>query len=135
MAKRLRNEPAETGDNSGGMIDGDALKRYVERGVSIRAEMNTLSDDLKELCKEADDSGACSKRELRKLIGEAMMDQDVLVAQLERMDTLRAALGGLLETPLGEAAMVRQENGRDRRGTGRAQDMIDAAREHLGGEA
>jgi hypothetical protein len=34
------------------------------------------------------------------------MDQDVLTAQLERMDTLRHALGQLQDTPLGDAAIA-----------------------------
>jgi hypothetical protein len=68
-------------------------------------EQASIGDDIKEICKAADDAGTCTRRELRRLARESLMDQDVLAAQLDRMDTLRHALGQLEDTPLGDAAV------------------------------
>jgi uncharacterized protein (UPF0335 family) len=87
------------------MIDREALERDVERVANLMREQASIGDDIKEICKAADDAGTCTRRELRRLARESLMDQDVLAAQLERMDTLRHALGQLEDTPLGDAAV------------------------------
>ncbi len=92
------------GDNSGGMIDADALKRYIDRAANLMQEQKGLAEDLKEICSEADEAGVATKREVRRLARESLMDHEVLHAQLDRMDALRAALGGFAETDLGRAA-------------------------------
>jgi uncharacterized protein (UPF0335 family) len=90
------------------MIDATALKEYVERAARLMTEQRALGVDLKELCKECDEAGACSKKELRRLARESLMDQEVLGSQIERMDALRHALGLFAGTPLGEAAVQRE---------------------------
>jgi hypothetical protein len=103
MARTLKT--SGPGHNSGGMIDRDALEREVEAAAGLMREMQSIAEDLKERCKAADDAGVCSRKELRRLARESLMDQDVLTAQLERMDTLRHVLGQLQDTPLGNAAV------------------------------
>lgn len=103
MARTLKTSNGP-GHNSG-MIDRDALKRDVERVANLMQEVAGINEDIKEICKAADEAGTCSRRELRRLARESLMDQDVLTAQLERMDTLRHALGQLQDTPLGDAAV------------------------------
>ncbi len=103
------------GDNSGGMIDADALKRYIERAARTMQEQKALAEDLKEICAEADEAEVATKREVRRLARESLMDHEVLHAQLDRMDALRAALGGFAETELGLAAQ-RVEQAPRRRG-------------------
>lgn len=93
------------GDNSAGMIDADALKSYIDRAANVMTEQKELNEALKEICAEADEAGVATKREIRRLARESLMDHEVLHAQLDRMDALRAALGGFAETPLGAAAV------------------------------
>jgi uncharacterized protein (UPF0335 family) len=87
------------------MIDREALERDVERVANLMREQASIGDDIKEICKAADDAGTCTRRELRRLARESLMDHDVLTAQLDRMETLRYALGQLEDTPLGDAAV------------------------------
>jgi uncharacterized protein (UPF0335 family) len=67
------------------MIDATALKRYVERAAKIMEEQKELGEALKEICGEADEAGVATKREVRRLARESLMDHDVLHAQLDRM--------------------------------------------------
>jgi|SRR5580692_7048873 uncharacterized protein (UPF0335 family) len=95
----------EIGHNSAGMIDATALKSYVDRAANVMTEQKELAEALKEICAEADEAGVATKREIRRLARESLMDHDVLHAQLDRMDLLRAALGGFATTPMGQAAI------------------------------
>src|SRR6266550_1039074 len=101
MAKRLRNEPAEAGDNSGGMIDGEALHRYVSRLKALLKERDEIGEDVKEVYKEAKEAGFVIAQ-LRQIVKEERMEPLTLQAHLAAMDMLRHALGG---TPLGDAAL------------------------------
>lgn len=85
-------------------IDREALRRFVSRAAAVMLEQKNLGEDLKEICAECDEAGVASKKEIRKLARETLMDKDILEAQLERMDFLRRALGQLADTPLGVAA-------------------------------
>jgi len=107
--KGLDSEYPSNGPEPGGMIDAEALKRYVERAAAVMGEQKELADTLKEICAEADEAGVCTKREIRRLARETLMEQDVLHAQLERMDMLRHALGSFIATPLGHAAAARTQ--------------------------
>lgn len=102
------------GDNSG-TIDAEALKGYIERAANVMQEQKVLGEDLKEICAQADEAGVASKKEIRRLARESLMDQEVLTSQLERMDALRRALGGFAETPLGTAAVEQLDQRRRRR--------------------
>lgn len=132
------------------VIDSAALADYVERVARLMREQQSLAEDISELCAAADQAGVASKREIRKLARESLMEPEVLTAQLVRMQELRDALKSFAGTPLGEAAMRREtaevvemhkprpfaeqtvHNPQRRRGRPR-KNLIEAAREHLGG--
>jgi uncharacterized protein (UPF0335 family) len=92
----------------GGVIDAEALNDYVSRVASLMREQQGLADDIKNVCASADEAGVASKREIRKLARERLMEPDVLDAQLTRMQDLRDALRSFVTTPLGEAAVKRE---------------------------
>jgi uncharacterized protein (UPF0335 family) len=129
MARNLQsNGPG----HNGGPPDGEALKSYVERAARLMTEQKAIGDDLKELCKECDEAGACSKKELRRLARESLMDPEILQSQLERMDLLRHALAGLVDLPLGQSAMREASKPKRRRKEGgpSSTPSITAEREH-----
>ena len=105
MARRLR---VVTDGANWGTVDGEALRRDVERVASLMREQASLGEDIQEICAAADEAGVCSKKELRHLARESLMDPDVLTAHLERMEMLRHALGQFEDTPLGAAAARRR---------------------------
>lgn len=94
------------GHNSNGTIDAGSLESYVDRAASVMKEQKQLGEALKAICAEGDESGVASKKEIRELARESLMDPDVLHAKLDRMDTLRHALGEFVRTPLGAAAQA-----------------------------
>src|SRR6266566_9321524 len=105
MARTLRTGDNGAGHNSSRMIDGEALKRFVERVANLMKEQKALAEDIKEVCAECDEAGVASKKEVRRRARESLMDPEILRAQLERDDALRHALGWLAGTPLGTAAV------------------------------
>lgn len=86
--------------------DIERLRSIVDRIVRLEEEKKGLSEDIKEIYAEAK-SGGYSKKALRLYIKEEMEDADAResreAAELER-DNMRAALGELASTPLGEFA-------------------------------
>jgi uncharacterized protein (UPF0335 family) len=102
MAKTVSSE---VDGKFGGAIDAEALKGYVDRVSRLMEEQKSLGEDIAEVCGEADEAGVASKREIRKLARESLMEPEVLQSQLQRMDDLRQALGAFGSTPLGAAAM------------------------------
>jgi uncharacterized protein (UPF0335 family) len=132
-----------------GPIDAPALNDYVERVSRLMTEQAGLAEDIAEICASADEAGIASKREIRRLARERLMEPEVLQSQLQRMDDLRHALADFTTTPLGEAAMERAEatatkprpfaeqtvhpprRGRPRKSV---DDAFAEARAHLGGE-
>ena len=104
MAKPLSSKDATAGDNSSGMIDGEALRRYVSRCVALMEQRAEISADMAEVYEEAKEAGFVTKQ-LRQLVKEQMMEPLTLESHLEAMDALRHALGGLAEMPLGAAAV------------------------------
>ena len=105
MARTLRTSDNGAGHNSSGMIDGSALKRFVQRVGNLMQKQKDLAEDIKEVCGECDEAGVASKKEVRRRARESLMDPEILRAQLERDDALRHALGWLADTPLGVAAV------------------------------
>ena len=103
MAERLSGEVA---DKFGGAINAASLARYVERVAEVMEQQKALAEDIAAICGEADEAGVASKRELRRLARESLMEPDVLSEQLARMADLRAALGSYAATPLGAAALA-----------------------------
>jgi uncharacterized protein (UPF0335 family) len=110
MAKSLRSE---TADKFGGAINAGALRSYVQRVAALMEEQKGLAEDIKNACAEADEGGIASKRELRRLARESLMEHDVLEQQLSRMEDLRAALADYASTPLGAAAVEAVEEADD----------------------
>ncbi len=125
MARTLRVSDNGAGHNSGGMIDGEALKRYVDRVVRLMEERKALNTDIKEVYDESKDAGFVTKH-LRQLVREAMMEPEVLEDHLAQMDALRHALGQFANTPLGSAAVDKAAKPkRDRRNKGRIDADFD----------
>jgi uncharacterized protein (UPF0335 family) len=101
MAKNLSSH--REGHNSG-MIDGSALKKYVDRLLSLTGERKALNQDFKEVYEEAKEAGFVTAQ-LRQLVREQAMDPEVVSDNLTQMDSMRHALGQLSDTPLGNAAI------------------------------
>jgi uncharacterized protein (UPF0335 family) len=115
------------------MIDGDALRRYVSRAISLLEEIDAIGADLKEVYAEAKGAGFVTAQ-LRQVIKEQRMEPLEREAHLEAMNMLRHALGDLADMPLGKAAVDRQQGGvvSIKRPRGRPRkDPSQAAREDL----
>ncbi len=142
MARSL-SSANDKGHNSGGMIDGEALRRYVSRAMALLEERDALGEDLKEVYAEAKEAGFGTAPQFRQLVKEQRMEPLMLTSHLEAMDMLRHALGVLSDTPLGEAAVAAQWVDQNeptptpKRGRGRPRskiaDAMQAAQEHLSG--
>jgi hypothetical protein len=133
MARNLKSNGP--GHNSGGAIDGEQLKKRVAEAAELMTEQKKLGEDLKELCREADEAGVCSKSELRRRARESLMDPEILQSQLQRDADLRAALGWFAEEPLGKAAIQAQQPtrrpGRSRKSA--ADEALARAQAHIDG--
>jgi uncharacterized protein (UPF0335 family) len=105
LAQQKGNQLETTTVEISGAIDAQALKGYVDRVSRLMEEQKSLGEDIAQVCAEADEAGVASKREIRKLARESLMEPEVLQNQLQRMDDLRQALGAFDSTPLGAAAM------------------------------
>ncbi len=145
MTRTLKVSDNGSGHNSGGALDGEALKRYVDRVANIMQEQKDLAEAIKEICAECDEAGVASKKEVRRRARESLMDPEVLRSQLDRDEEQRRALGWLADTPLGEAAI--KEAGKPRRQrnadaeAGKRQgrihsieEALEAGRKHLSGD-
>jgi uncharacterized protein (UPF0335 family) len=92
-----------------------ALQGFVSRLDNLSDDRDALNGDFREVYDEAREAGYNIKA-LRQLVRERRMDQDALAALNETLDEYRAKLGGLVDMPLGEAAVAaRKKNGRGRR--------------------
>ncbi len=96
---------AQAGHNSGDSVNGK-LNSFIERIEFLEEGKRALSADIKEIYAEAKGAGFDTKI-MRKLIIERGMDKDDLAEQEALLEVYRHALGALLDTPLGEAAMQR----------------------------
>lgn len=91
-----------------GGIAGDRLRSLIERIERLEEEKRTLSADIKEVYAEAKGTGFDTKI-MRQLIKERRMDKDDLDEQQTLLDVYRRALGMLVDTPLGDAAVATLE--------------------------
>ncbi len=132
MARTLKVSDNGAGHNSG-VIDAAALKRRVERVANLMREQKALGEDIKEEVAAGDEAGEASKKELRRLARESLMDAEVLEAQLDHMAKLRQALGSFAALPLGEAAVKEASNPKRGR-KDKTEEALDAAKAHLSGE-
>ncbi len=94
------------GSNSQGMV-----RSYVERATRLEEEKRERSEDLKELWAEAKSNGfdADDLAGMKTLVKEALEDgakRKKRVSRQEALERMRAALGPLDGTPLGNAAMA-----------------------------
>lgn len=93
---------AQPGRSNG--YDPDQLKAFVERIERLEEEKRTIADDIKEVYAEAKSNGFDTKV-LRQVVRERRMDDADRREREALLDTYRAALGMLADTPLGQAAM------------------------------
>jgi uncharacterized protein (UPF0335 family) len=128
------------------IVNRDALGSYVERIERLHEERATLNADLKEVYGQAKNAGF-DVTTLREIVRERQMDEEARHSRYALLDSYRAALGMLADTPLGAAAMERVEveypaksfaeqpvheprrRGRPRRAT--VDDALGRARAHL----
>jgi uncharacterized protein (UPF0335 family) len=126
MARNLtRNGP---GHNSGGMIDADGLRKFVERINNLEADRKVIGDDIKEVYEEAKEAGFVTKI-IRQIARERRLDSGVREQHLALLEAYRAALGDFAGTELGKAGEPKQKRSRKNA----AQDALDKARTHLNG--
>lgn len=102
MAKRLRDE---TPDQFGGVINQEALGRYVDRIEALHVDRDELTASIKEVYDEAKSAGFVTAV-LRQIVRERRMEPDERHDHYALLDSYRSALGMLADTPLGEAAMA-----------------------------
>jgi uncharacterized protein (UPF0335 family) len=131
----------------GQMIDRDALNRYVSRVLRLHEERAALNADISSVYEEAKNAGFVTKI-VRQIVREQQMEADERESHYALLDSYRAALGMLADTPLGAAAMRQAERttaprpkpfaeqpitrGRGRPRKDKAGDAMTRAREHLG---
>ena len=101
-AKTLAQESRD--NRFGGVVNNEALGRYVERIETLHHERKSLNDDIREVYSEAKEAGLVPAI-LRQIVRERRLDDEVRHDQYALLDTYRRALGMLADTPLGEAAL------------------------------
>lgn len=89
-----------------GGIAGDRLRSFIERIERLESEKATIGADIKEAYAEAKGTGYDPKI-MRQLVRIRRMDKDDLDEQETILDLYKQALGMLVDTPLGEAALER----------------------------
>jgi hypothetical protein len=84
-------------------MDGKSLAQYRDRVADLMQQKKALSQEIVEICGQANKAGLCTPQELRQLARESLKDPDELNDHLERMDALRRAVDPWSTTPLGKA--------------------------------
>lgn len=97
--------PAPIGHNSGTPAP-EQLKSIIERIERLEEEKRGLAEDIKELYAEAKGNGYDTKT-IRQLVKIRKIPEADRREQEELLDTYRAALGMLSDTPLGQASISR----------------------------
>lgn len=82
----------------------ERLKSFVERIELLDEDRREMGADIKEVYAEAKDAGYDPKI-MRQVIRLRRMDKDDLAEQEAMLDVYKHALGMLVETPLGQAAL------------------------------
>jgi uncharacterized protein (UPF0335 family) len=106
MAKRLADEIP---DKFGGVINREALGRYVDRIERLHVDRDAITGDIKEVYTEAKNAGFVTGI-IRQIVRERRMEDAERHDHYALLDSYRAALGMLADTPLGQAAMAEVEN-------------------------
>jgi uncharacterized protein (UPF0335 family) len=89
-----------------GIVDRDALKRYTDRIVSLRADRKEINETMGGVFKEAKDAGFVPEM-IRGVVRELEMEDDARDTFFATQAAYRRALGLLADLPLGRAAMAR----------------------------
>jgi uncharacterized protein (UPF0335 family) len=84
----------------------DHLKAFVERIERLEEEKKALADDIRDVYSEAKGNGFDVKA-LRTVIKLRKQDKDERAEQEAVLETYMVALGMLVGTPLGDAALDR----------------------------
>jgi uncharacterized protein (UPF0335 family) len=82
------------------------LKSIIERIENLEASIKDLQHDRSDVYAEAKGAGFDPKT-IRTLIRERKMDADTLAEREALLESYRNALGGLVDLPLGRAALER----------------------------
>lgn len=92
-----------------GVVDRDALKRYCDRTVQLRAERRETNEALGAVMKEAKAAGFVPEM-IRGIVREMEMEDDARDTFYTTQAAYRRALdlGHFADTPLGEATMQRE---------------------------
>lgn len=92
--------------SSVGGISGDRLRQFIERIERLEEEKSGIADDIRDVYAEAKSAGYESKI-LRQVVKLRKMDQQKRQEQEELLDAYLNALGMLVDTQLGQAAISR----------------------------
>jgi uncharacterized protein (UPF0335 family) len=107
MARRKATNGRDPGGGDSAAT-GDLLLRYIERAERLAEEMQALRDDMKEVFAQAKAAGF-DVRTMRSIIRERALSAEERAEREALLQSYRAALGMLGDTPLGEAARARFE--------------------------
>lgn len=94
------------GHNSGAAIAKDQLKAFIERIEKLEEEKKAIADDIKDVYAEAKSTGFDAKM-MRKVVALRKQDANERAEQEAVLETYMQALGMLVGTPLGDAAVQR----------------------------
>jgi len=89
-------------------MTNNQLQAIVERIEKLEDERSILAEDIKDIYLEAKSSGYDPKI-IKKLVALRKKDPSKLAEEEALLDTYKAALGMLADTPLGRAAMEREQ--------------------------
>lgn len=87
-------------------ISAEQLRLLIERIERLEAEKQGIADDIKDVYGEAKATGFDAKI-MRQIVRERKMEKHHRDEQEALLDTYRAALGMLSDTPLGQYALSR----------------------------
>ena len=89
-------------------MTNNQLQAIVERIEKLEDERSILAEDIKDIYLEAKSSGYDPKI-IKKLVALRKKDPSKLAEEEALLDTYKAALGMSADTPLGRAAMEREQ--------------------------
>lgn len=83
----------------------DQLRLFIERIERLEEEKKGIADDIKDVYLEAKSQGFDAKI-MRIIVRERKMDKNARAERDALIETYKAALGMLSDTPLGQAALA-----------------------------
>ncbi len=89
-------------------MTNNQLQSVVERIEKLEDERSILAEDIKDVYLEAKGNGFDPKI-IKKLVALRKKDPSKVAEEEALLDTYKAALGMLADTPLGRAAMEREQ--------------------------